>query len=125
MLRIYKDQRIVEQRHRHLKQTLRVRPVFFHNDDRIESLVAVIGITLLIFRLIEAELAAELGDRVALPSILPESRTEDDRPCGPCRLRRPVGHLRPGALWFSTGSPKSSGSSLPCSTPPWPERSEE
>src|SRR6266536_2404773 len=32
VLRIYKDQWIVEQRHRDLKQTLRVRPVFLHND---------------------------------------------------------------------------------------------
>jgi hypothetical protein len=74
VLRIYKDQWIVEQRHRDLKQTLRVRPVFLHNDDRIESLIAVIGIALLIFGLIEAELRAALGDGVALPAILPESR---------------------------------------------------
>jgi transposase len=37
VLEIYKDQWIVEQRHRDLKQTLRVRPVFLHNDDRIEA----------------------------------------------------------------------------------------
>ena len=74
VLRIYKDQWIVEQRHRDLKQTLRVRPVFLHNDDRIEALIAVIGIALLIFGLIEAELRAALGDNVALPGILPEGR---------------------------------------------------
>ncbi|MHB1853077.1 MAG: IS1634 family transposase, partial [Acidimicrobiales bacterium] len=74
VLRIYKDQWIVEQRHRDLKQTLRVRPVFLHNDDRIEALIAVIGIALLIFGLIEAELRAALGDGVALPGILPEGR---------------------------------------------------
>ena len=74
VLRIYKDQWIVEQRHRDLKQTLRVRPVFLHNDDRIEALVAIIGIALLIFGLIEAELRAALGDGVALPGILPEGR---------------------------------------------------
>src|SRR5487761_1747837 len=56
VLEIYKDQWIVEQRHRDLKQTLRVRPVFLHNDDRIEALIAIIGIALLIFGLIEAEL---------------------------------------------------------------------
>jgi hypothetical protein len=67
VLKIYKDQRIVEQRHRDLKQTLRVRPVFLHNDDRIEALIAVIGIALLIFGLIEAELRASLGDGVPLP----------------------------------------------------------
>ncbi len=74
VLKIYKDQWIVEQRHRDLKQTLKVRPVFLHNDDRIEALIAVIGIALLIFGLIEAELRASLGDGVPLPGILPEGR---------------------------------------------------
>jgi transposase len=75
VLKIYKDQWIVEQRHRDLKQTLKVRPVFLHNDDRIEALIAVIGIALLIFGLIEAELRAALGPDVPLPGILPEGRT--------------------------------------------------
>ena len=74
VLKIYKDQWIVEQRHRDLKQTLKVRPVFLHNDDRIEALIAVIGIALLIFGLIEAELRAALGPDVPLPGILPEGR---------------------------------------------------
>src|SRR5258707_1061735 len=74
VLKIYKDQRIVEQRHRDLKQTLKVRPVFLHNDDRIEALIAAIGIALLIFGLIEAELRAALGGNVPLPGILPEGR---------------------------------------------------
>jgi hypothetical protein len=74
VLEIYKDQWIVEQRHRDLKQTLRVRPVFLHNDDRIEALIAIIGIALLIFGLIEAGLRASLGDGVPLPGILPEGR---------------------------------------------------
>ncbi len=74
VLKIYKDQWIVEQRHRDLKQTLKVRPVFLHNDDRIEALIAVIGIALLIFGLIEAELRAALGGNVPLPGILPEGR---------------------------------------------------
>jgi hypothetical protein len=74
ILDIYKDQQIAGQRHRDLKQTLRVRPVFLHNDDRIEALIAIIGIALLIFGLIEAELRAALGDGVPLPGILPEGR---------------------------------------------------
>jgi hypothetical protein len=74
VLKIYKDQWIAGQRHRDLKQTLRVRPVFLHNDDRIEALIAVIGIALLIFGLIEAELRAALGAGVPLPGILPEGR---------------------------------------------------
>jgi len=44
VLKTYKDQWIIEQRHRDLKQTLRIRPVFLHNDDRIEALIAVIGL---------------------------------------------------------------------------------
>lgn len=74
VLKTYKDQWIAEQRHRDLKQTLKVRPVFLHNDDRIEALIAVIGIALLIFGLIEAELRAALGPDVPLPGILPEGR---------------------------------------------------
>ena len=74
VLKIYKDQWILEQRHRDLKQTLKVRPVFLHNDDRIHALIAVIGIALLIFGLIEAELRAALGPGTPLPGILPESR---------------------------------------------------
>src|SRR5713226_2270321 len=74
VLKTYKDQWIAEQRHRDLKQTLKVRPIFLHNDDRIQALIAVIGIALLIFGLIEAELRAALGPGVPLPGILPEGR---------------------------------------------------
>jgi hypothetical protein len=74
VLKIYNDQRVVDQRHRDLKQTLRVRPVFLHNDARIEALVAVVGIALLVFGLIEPELRGALGEDVALPGILPEGR---------------------------------------------------
>lgn len=75
VLRIYKDQWIVEQRHRDLKQTLRVRPVFLHNDDRIEALVAVVGIALLIFGLIEADMRCRLPPHdPRLPGLLPERR---------------------------------------------------
>jgi hypothetical protein len=74
VLDVYKDQWIVEQRHRDLKQTLRVRPVFLHNDDRITALVAVIGIALLVFGLIEADLRKALGPGTRLPGILPENR---------------------------------------------------
>src|SRR5713101_1865103 len=57
VLKTYKDQWIAEQRHRDLKQTLKVRPVFLHNDGRIQ-----------------AELRAALGPGVPLPGILPEGR---------------------------------------------------
>lgn len=74
ILKTYKDQWIVEQRHRDLKQTLRVRPVFLHNDDRITALIAVIGIALLIFGLIEADLRRSLGPNTPLPGLLGEGR---------------------------------------------------
>ena len=74
VLGIYKDQWIVEQRHRDLKQTLHVRPIFLHNDDRIHALIAVIGIALLIYGLIEADLRASLGPDTPLPGLLPEHR---------------------------------------------------
>lgn len=73
ILKTYKDQWIVEQRHRDLKQTLRVRPVFLHNDDRIEALIAVVGIALLIFGLIETELRHRL-DTDTMTGLLPEGR---------------------------------------------------
>ena len=74
ILKIYKDQWVVEQRHRDLKQTLRVRPVFLHNDDRISALIAVVGIALLIFGLIEADLRRALGPKTQLPGLLGEGR---------------------------------------------------
>jgi transposase len=74
VLSVYKDQQIVEQRHRDLKQTLRVRPVFLHNDDRITALAAVVGIALLVFGLLEADLRARLGAEQTMPGLLPEGR---------------------------------------------------
>jgi hypothetical protein len=74
VLRAYKQQWVVERRHRDLKQTLRVRPIFPHNDDRIEALVSIVGLALLIFGLIEAQLRERLGSE-ELPGILPEGRS--------------------------------------------------
>lgn len=78
ILRTYKEQWIVEQRHRDLKRstTLRVRPVFLHNDDRVEALVSIVGIALLVFGLIEADVRRCLPSRGAhLPGLLPENRS--------------------------------------------------
>ncbi len=74
ILRLYKDQQIVERRHRDIKQTLKVRPVFLHNDDRVYALLSIVGISLLIFGLIEAQTRAALGDQQQLPGLLPEGR---------------------------------------------------
>jgi hypothetical protein len=81
----YKGQQIVERRHRDLKQTLRVRPIFLHKDERIHALVSIIGIALLVFGLIESELRKRLtdptdGQEALLPGLLPEGRAA--RPTG-------------------------------------------
>ena len=80
VLRLYKDQQIVERRHRDMKQTLKVRPIFLHNDDRVHALLSIVGISLLIFGLIEAQTRAALGDGQQLPGLLPEGRAS--RPTG-------------------------------------------
>ena len=64
---------VAEQLHRDLKQTLKVRPIFLHNHDRIEALIAVIGMALLIFGLIEAELRAALGPDTPCPASCPKA----------------------------------------------------
>ncbi|MGH2735413.1 MAG: IS1634 family transposase [Actinomycetota bacterium] len=80
VLKVYKDQTLVELRHRDLKQTLKVRPVFLHNDDRIAALVSVVGLAVLVFGLIEADVRKALGDDEELPGLLPEGRAA--RPTG-------------------------------------------
>ena len=74
LLRDYKGQQIVERRHRDYKQTLKVRPIFLHNDDRIYALTSIIGIALLIFVLIETQLRKALGADELIPGLLPENR---------------------------------------------------
>lgn len=79
ILHRYKGQQIVERRHRDLKQTLRVRPIFLHKDERIEALVSIIGIALLVFGLIESELRRRLAEangagEELIAGLLPEGR---------------------------------------------------
>lgn len=74
VLRQYKDQQIVERRHRDAKHTLKVRPIFLHNDDRIHALISIVGLALLIFGLIETQTRQALGQHEQLPGLLPEGR---------------------------------------------------
>lgn len=74
VLTLYKDQQIVERRHRDAKQTLKVRPIFLHNDDRIHALTSLVGIALLIFGLIESQTRHALDPDEQLPGLLPEGR---------------------------------------------------
>ncbi len=80
VLRIYKQQSLVECSHRNSKQTLRVRPIFLHNDDRIEALISIVGLALVVFGLIELDMRNALGPDEMLDGLLPESRPA--RPTG-------------------------------------------
>ncbi len=80
LLRLYKEQSLVESRHRDLKGPLRVRPIFLHNDDRIQALISIVGLALLIFGLIELDLRRALGSQDELQGLLPEGRAA--RPTG-------------------------------------------
>lgn len=80
LLRLYKQQNIVERRHRDLKGPLRVRPIFLHNDARINALLSIVGLALLVFGLIEADLRRALGENGELAGLLPEGRAA--RPTG-------------------------------------------
>jgi transposase len=72
VLELYKGQQIVERRHRDYKHTLKVRPIFLHNDDRIYALTSIVGLALLIFGLIESQLRQALDG--APLDLLPEGR---------------------------------------------------
>jgi hypothetical protein len=76
VLEQYKGQQIVERRHHDLKQTLKVRPIFLHNDDRIYALTSIVGLALLIFGLIESQTRKALTEDHdgQLPGLLPEGR---------------------------------------------------
>jgi hypothetical protein len=80
VVRTYKQQAHVERRHRDLKQTLKVRPIFLHNDDRITALVSIVGLALLIFGLIKTELRKRLNGNGQRPGLLGEGRAA--RPTG-------------------------------------------
>jgi transposase len=80
VLRLYKDQHLVELAHRANKSVLNVRPIFLHNDDRIAALVSIVGLALLIYGLIETDLRQSLGPDQHLAGLLPEGRAA--RPTG-------------------------------------------
>lgn len=80
VLRSYKDQHLVEMAHRANKNTLHVRPIFLHNDDRIAALVSIVGLALLLYGLIETDLRRAVGPDQQLPGLLPEHRAA--RPTG-------------------------------------------
>ena len=95
VLRIYKDQPLVECAHRNNKQTLRVRPIFLHNDDRIEALISIIGLALVTFGLIEIAAQTPSATSPSTASYPKEPRRPAYRPQYPRRLPRPRTHLHP------------------------------
>jgi hypothetical protein len=74
ILKLYKDQQIVERRHRDAKQSLKIRPIFLHNDDRIHALISIVGLALLIFGLIESQTRRALTNGDQITGLLPEGR---------------------------------------------------
>jgi len=120
LLRIYKDQSLVECAHRNAKGPLKVRPVFLHNDTRIEALVSVVGLALVVFGLIEAEVRKALGDQELLPAFSPR-----DAPAGPpaatsSPVSRASGSPTPQTASCWTASPPRSGGSFSSLASPSP-----
>ena len=73
ILKIYKDQPLVEIRHREAKGPLKVRPIFLHNDDRITAMLSIVGIALLVYGLIETQLRTATNNQ-PIPGLYPENR---------------------------------------------------
>jgi hypothetical protein len=104
VLRTYKQQWVVEPRHRDLKGLLKVRPVFLHNDDRIAALVSVIGLALLVFGLIESELRRRLGEGVSFPACSARAAPADPPGATSWRCSRASGSATPTRASCSTGT---------------------
>ena len=60
----------IEQRHRHAKGPLRIRPRFMTSNQRIVGLITILGIALMVFSLIERAARRTLGAGGKLPGLL-------------------------------------------------------
>lgn len=81
VLRLFKEQVIVERAHHFLKGPLHVRPVFLHSNRRAAALVSICSISVMIYGLIEAEVRKAIAPARTVPGLLPEGRAA--RPTGP------------------------------------------
>lgn len=81
LLRLYKDQMVVEQAHHHLKGPVVVRPIFLHSNRRAAALVSVCAYAVMVYGLIEAAVRRDIAPARTLPHLLPEGRSA--RPTGP------------------------------------------
>ncbi|MGH8975591.1 MAG: IS1634 family transposase, partial [Acidimicrobiia bacterium] len=81
LLRLYKEQVVVERTHHLLKGPLVVRPVFLHSNRRAAALVAVCSMALMVYGLIESEVRKAIAPRRTMIGLLPEGRSA--RPTAP------------------------------------------
>jgi transposase len=127
VLRTYKDQHLVELAHHANKGTLKVRPIFLHNDDRIAALVSIVGLALLLYGLIETDLRRALGPDQHLPGLLPEGRAA--RPTGRNILAAFQGlgatHTPHGLRLDRLTTTQRHILTLLDIDPPWPEHNEQ
>lgn len=81
LLRLYKDQMVVEQAHHYLKGPVVVRPIFLHSNRRAAALVSVCAYAVMVYGLIEAAVRRSIAPARTMPNLLPEGRSA--RPTGP------------------------------------------
>jgi transposase len=81
LLKLYKDQVIVERAHHFLKGSLVVRLVFLHSNRRAAALVAICSYAIMVYGLIESTVRNEISPRHTIAGLLPEGRAA--RPTAP------------------------------------------
>lgn len=74
LLRLFKDQAIVERTHHFLKGPLVVRPVFLHSNRRAAALISVCSVAVMVYGLVEAQIRSAIAPARNIPGLLPEGR---------------------------------------------------
>lgn len=90
VLRLFKEQAIVERAHHFLKGPLRVRPVFLHSNRRAAALVSICSMAVMIYGLVETEVRNAIAPARTIPGLLPEGRAA--RPTAPNIFNAFTGH---------------------------------
>jgi transposase len=70
MLTLFKERDQSEKRHAVMKGPLRIRPLFLHTQERIESLVFIVMVALLVYTLIEQQVRQRLQERMTAQRLL-------------------------------------------------------
>lgn len=81
LLKLYKEQTIVERAHHFLKGPLVVRPVFLHSNRRAAALVAICSYAVMVYGLVETAVRSGIAPRRTISALLPEGRAA--RPTAP------------------------------------------